>query len=140
MRETIIGYLINAMVSAFIGVLVYLSSIIMDIYQPEMLTFILHTAFVGVIIGTVCRFAGHMFSCYFGNNSYHAFGMTFIIIAVGMGIVGDVFSVSLLRFGILLAITETLGLVAAYFNIKYAVKLNERLRKKQADLSQKLNY
>ncbi|MBP2652724.1 MAG: hypothetical protein H6Q73_293 [Firmicutes bacterium] len=139
MRAAIIGYLINALASAFIGVLVCLSSIVMDSYQPEMLVYILHSAFIGVIIGTVCRFTGHMFGYYFRFNLYRGLGLTFIIIALGIAMVSDIFGVSLLRFGILLAITETLGLVTAYFNIKYAVKLNERLRKKQADLSQKQN-
>ncbi|MBP2649261.1 MAG: hypothetical protein H6Q74_86 [Firmicutes bacterium] len=139
MRNAVIAYVLNAIGSAFIGLVVCSVEVVMNVYQPEMFRYFVHSAVIGAIIGTVCRIVGYSLSGYMGHNIFRSLGLIFIIIAAAMALVNDIFNVSFCHLFVLLVIAEVLGLLTAYLNIRYAKKLNDRLKKKQATIRQNFN-
>lgn len=134
MRHTIKAYLSNALLSAFIGLLVGI--VLTFIYPVE--SALQHLAFssiVGIMIGTISRLSA--ISMYHLGSQKVVWGyiLTFSITLIGslLASLGQSLNCTL----IVLAIAEPLALLTAFLNITYAYRLNDGLKRKQALLREK---
>lgn len=134
MRHNIIVSLLNALVAAFIGLLVGI--VLMFIYPIENpLQHLAINSLLGIMIGTVARLSSILMYHFGSQHLYWGYILTFLITLIGctLASLGQPLNTTL----IVLAIAEPLALLAAFFNITYAHRLNDGLKRKQALLKQK---
>jgi len=137
MKDTMLSFFGNAVVSAIIGIMVYSAEIVMQVYQPGMLSGFVQSAVIGVVIGTVCYVTCYLLSGYLGDNVFRYLGVIFLILFVAAVLLSRIYPTTRTHFLLYLVIVEAFGLLLGYWNIRYSVKLNTGLKKKQARISQK---
>lgn len=134
MRHSILAFLLNALVSAFIGLLVGIAlTFVYPIESPFR-----HLAFsslVGIMIGTASMFSSILMYHLGSQNISWVYIRTFLITLIGsiLASLGQSLNCTL----IVLAIAEPLALLTAFLNITYACRLNDGLKHKQALLREK---
>ena len=134
MRHTIIASLLNALVAAFIGLVVGI--VLMFIYPIEnAFQHLVTSSLVGIMIGTVSRLSAILMYHFGWQKIYWGYILTFFITLIGsiLASLGQ----SLNCILIVLAIAEPLALLTAFLNITYAYRLNDGLKRKQALLREK---
>lgn len=133
MHQAILSFLLNALLSAVIGLTVGLA--LQYTYPLENSLWYLSTSILaGISIGTASKFSSGLIYHFGMQNIAWSYVFTFVITLVGC--LFSSFDAPLTIKLTILAIAEPLALLAVFLNIRYALRLNDNLKRKQASLKQ----
>lgn len=137
MLKKISGFAANALLSALIGLLVGILLILLPV-SPIGNTFgtLLTSTGIGTLIGISSRFSSCFVYQYGLKSPLWSYALTFLITLAGCALLSNPFSPSNSQLLLSLIIAEPLALTAAYLNIRYTTRLNDSLKRKQANLQQ----
>lgn len=130
------GFIVNLLLSAFIGFLVgmvlFLSGYILD----NVLYTLFSSSCLGILIGSASKLSScFAYECGLKHRIW-SYGLTFIITLLGCWALSDPFKPSWSKLLPSIIIAEPLSLFAAYLNMRYAERLNDSLKRKQTKLQQ----
>jgi uncharacterized protein YacL len=138
MLKKISGFAVNAVLSAGIGFLVGILLIILPASPIENKSYLLLISTgIGILIGVASRFSSCIVYHYGFKSPYWSYGLTFLITLAGCTLISNPFNPEKSQLLLSIVIAEPLALMAAYLNIRYADKLNDSLKRKQAQLKER---
>lgn len=144
MWQRIKAFLINAIISASIGLTIGLTIMIwLSVYHQERtLQWTMHLLFrcilIGLIIGSVSLTSVIVLYRYLLEKTYWGYVIVFLVTGIGSVITSYPFDQPLTYNLIIIAIAETLAILATYINSRYLKLLNRGLKRKQAELKQNI--
>jgi hypothetical protein len=137
MLKRFLAFTANAALSACIGSLVGLLLITLPVSPIESKACLLFTSTgIGLIIGVASRFSSCIVYQYGLESPLWSYALTFVITLTGCTAASPFFDPSFSKLLLSIIIAEPLALMTAYINMRYAARLNDSLKRKQAKLKQ----
>lgn len=130
--ENLQAYAWTAVASGFVGLLVGVTALLVQLYEPVMLRILISSILAGAAIGTSIRgiclwMAGQ-------NDRKSVFHWIFIFLIIGIGTMIATECIGKLPLGkaiILVVIAEIFGMAVAYANYRQFIYINKKLRQKR---------
>lgn len=129
-KENLKAYVWTAIASGFVGLLVGITAIVIQFYEPVMLRILLLSILAGVLIGTFSR----GICLWMVGQKQMTFLWILVPVIIGIGTALATWCIGELPWGkvvILVAVAEILGMAIAYANYRQFIYVNEKLQQKR---------
>lgn len=133
MSQNIKAFLINAIFSALIGLIVGLATILLHVFQQETIVhLLLKGSFIGLIIGSVSKLSVIVLRHNLPKKPFRVYLIVFLFTGISTIISSYPFDQPFTYNVVIIAGAETLAMLATFIKLRYFIRLNAGLKRKQA--------